>query len=263
MLSIKGKTALVTGASSGIGKELATIHAERGGNLVIVARNKESLEELKIQLEKNYMVSVHIIVKDLSLPQAPEDVYKEVKEKGISIDFLINNAGFGGQGKFIERKWEQDLAMINVNVLALTALTRLFLPDFVKRNSGRVLNVSSTAALMPGPLQAIYYATKAFVTSFSNALAEELRGTNVTITTLMPGFTETQFAKISGMDKTALFNKPFSARKVAVDGYNGMLDGKLNVISGVTLIQRLILAAVPFVPRKMMLRSIRKLQEVK
>jgi short-subunit dehydrogenase len=147
-------------------------------------------------------------------------------------------------------------------VVALTALTRFFLPDFVNRNEGRLLNVSSTASLMAGPLQAVYYATKAYVTSFSNALAEELRGTHVTVTALLPGPTETEFASNSGMDRTSLFNRTFSARSVAEDGYNAMLAGKLNVISGVTLTQRVMIAAIPFVPRKTVLRRIRRMQEV-
>jgi hypothetical protein len=200
------------------------------------------------------------IVEDLSLPQASKEIYEELKEEEISIDFLINDDGFGGQGGFFERKWELDLAMTNVNILALTALTRLFLPDFVKRNSGRILNVSSTAALTPGPPQAVHHATKAYVT-FSNALGEELSDTHIRVTALMPGATETQFAKTSGMDKTVMFRKTFSARRVAEDGYNGMIAGKLNVISSVSFAQRLMLAAIPFIPKRMLLRSIRKMAE--
>lgn len=262
MTTVQGRTALITGASSGIGRELAGLHAKSGGNLVIVARGKEALEELKRELETKHSVSVYVIVKDLSLPDAAKEVYDDVKRQGITVDFLINNAGFGGQGKFHERAWEKDLAMIQVNVLALTALTRFFLPDFVQRNSGKVLNVSSTAALMPGPLQAVYYATKGFVTSFSNALAEELHDTAVTVTALMPGATETQFARVSGMDKTKLFSHGASARRVAEDGYNGMLKGKLNVISGLSIGQRIATSLIPFLPRKMLLRTVRTMQEV-
>ncbi|MBD3318266.1 MAG: SDR family NAD(P)-dependent oxidoreductase [Chitinivibrionales bacterium] len=262
MPSTQRKTALITGASSGIGKELATIHAEQGGDLVVVARGKEALEGLKNDLETKHSINVYILIKDLSDSQAPGRIYDEVKEKGLTVDYLMNNAGFGGRGKFHERQWERDLAMIQVNVLALTALTRFFLPDFVNRNSGKILNVSSTAALVPGPLQAVYYATKSYVTSFSNALAEELHDAKVTVTALMPGATETQFAKVSGMDKTALFNKTFSARTVAKEGYNGMLAGKLNVFSA-PVMQRVMTAAIPFIPRKMLLRTVRKMQEVK
>ena len=156
-----------------------------------------------------------------------------------------------------------DLAMINLNLVALTALTRFFLPDFVKRNSGKILNVSSTASLMPGPLQAVYYATKAYVTFFSNAIAEELHDTNVTVTNLMPGATETEFAKVSGMDKTDLFKKTHSARKVAEDGYKAMLKGKLDVISGVSGSQKLMMGLVPLMPKKLLLSQVRKMQEVK
>jgi len=257
------KTALITGASTGIGKELAIIHAEKGGDLVIVARNKVKLEELKTELEKKYSVKVMVIAKDLGTPSAPKEIFDEVKKAGIKVDFLINNAGFGGVGKFHEREWELDLAMINLNIIALTTLTRLFLPDFVKRNEGRILNVSSTASLLPGPLQAVYFATKAYVTYFSNALAEELSDTNITVTALLPGATETEFGRVSGMDKTSMFQKTASARTVADDGYNGMLKGKLDVITGVTFAQRIMFAMVPFVPKKMLLKQVRQMQEVK
>lgn len=257
------KVALVTGASTGIGKEFANIHAETGGDLIIVARRKEKLESLKAELEKQYKVHVMVIAKDLSQPVAPREIYTEVKSAGIEVDYLINNAGFGGVGKFHERAWEQDLAMINLNIVALSALSRFFLPDFVKRNKGRILNVSSTASLMPGPLQAVYYATKAYVTYFSNALAEELCDTDVTVTALLPGATETEFGQVSGMDKTTLFDKPFGARGVAEDGYKGMLNGKLDVISGVSGAQKMMFKMLPFLPKKTILKQIKKMQEVK
>lgn len=164
------KVALITGASSGIGKELAIIHAENGGDLVLVARRENKLLELKQELKNKYHINVEIIVKDLTQLKAPQDIYDEVTKKGIEIEYLINNAGFGGHGKFHERSIEDDLAMINLNIVALTLLSKLFLPDFVKRNSGRILNVSSTASFMPGPLQAVYFATKSYVTFLSNAM---------------------------------------------------------------------------------------------
>lgn len=255
-------TALITGASSGIGKELAKIHAERGGDLVIVARSKDKLLQLKKDLETTYKVKVEIIVKDLTYTNAPKEIYDEVIQRGIQIHYLINNAGFGGHGKFYERAWEQDLSMINLNVIALTALTRYFLPDFVKRNHGKILNTSSTASYLPGPLQAVYYASKAFVTFFSNAIAEELHDTKVTVTNLMPGVTETGFAKTSGMDKTDLFEKAVSPYSVALDGYNGMLKGKLDVVSGLTGPQKVMIAAIPFMPKKMLLKQVRQMQEI-
>lgn len=254
------KVALITGASSGIGREFARIHASRGGNLVIIARSEDKLRELKEELEKKYQVNVKIIVKDLTSPQASQEIYNEVKEAGIKIDYLINNAGFGGRGFFHERPMELDLQMIQVNIVALTTLTRLFLPDFVQRNEGKILNVSSTAALMPGPLQAVYYATKAYVAFFSNAIAEELRDTNITVTNLMPGATDTGFAKTSDMNNTGVFAKPVSPETVAKEGYEGMLKGKLDVISGLSMSQRLMMATIPFAPKKMLLKQVYDLQ---
>ncbi len=257
------KVALITGASTGIGREFARIHAAKGGDLIIIARREDKLNELKSELENKHSVQVMVIAKDLSNTDAPKEIYDEVKEAGIEIDFLINNAGFGGHGKFHERPWEKDLAMINVNILALTALTRFFLPDFVKRNSGKILNTSSTASLMPGPLQAVYFATKAFVTYFSNALSEELKDTKVTVTNLMPGATETEFAQTSGMDKTDLFKNTFSARDVAQSGYSAMEKGQMDVIAGVTFGQKMMMNMIPLMPKKMVLKQIHDMQKVK
>ena len=256
------KTALITGASSGIGRELAHIHAATGGNLVLVARSTQKLNELKIELESKYEIIAAVITNDLTAPNAARELYDEVKSLHIEVDYLINNAGFGGIGKFIERKLEEDVSMIQLNVVALTQLTHLFSKDFVKRASGKVLNVSSTASLIPGPLQATYYATKAFVTSFSNALSEELRGTGVTVTNLMPGATDTDFGKVSGMDKTKLFDAPVSALQVAQDGYDAMLSGEIDIISGLTFSQKLLMKMMPFMPKKMVLKQIREMQEV-
>lgn len=254
-------TALITGASSGIGKELAKIHASNGGNLVITARNLVMLKELKVELESQYLISVYVISKDLSHPNAAQEIYEEVKMQGIRIDYLINNAGFGGRGYFYEREVEKDLSMIQVNVLTLTHLTRLFLADFVKRNSGKILNVSSTAALIPGPLQAVYYATKAYVTSFSNAVYKEIADTNVTMTALMPGAVDTGFADASDMKNTPLFAHSVRPENVAKEGYDGMIKGKMNVIAGVSFIQRLFLAFTPLVPKKVMLDQIFNMQK--
>jgi short-subunit dehydrogenase len=256
------KVALITGASSGIGKELAFIHAEKGGDLILIARSEDKLKQLKAELEEKYSIKVKVIVKDLTEANSTLEIYNVVKNDGIKVDYLINNAGFGGRGKFHERAWEQDLAMINLNIVALTSLTRYFLPDFVADNKGKILNVSSTASLLPGPLQAVYYATKAYVTSFSNAIAEELHDTKITVTALLPGATETEFANTSGMDKTDLFAKAASARSVALDGYNAMIAGKLEVISGLTFGQKMMLAAIPLTPKKVLLSQIRKMQEI-
>ena len=255
------KIALITGASSGIGMELAKIHAKNNGDLVIVARRKKKLEQLKKELENDLQCKVTIINKDLSKINSAKEIYDEVKKAKIKVDYLINNAGFGGNGYFHQRKWQDDLQMIQLNIITLTALTRLFLNDFVKENSGKILNVSSTASLLPGPLQAVYFATKAFVTSFSNAVSQELHNTKVTVTALLPGATETEFAKTANMEKSKLFSKPFSAFKVAKDGYYGMLKGKLNVISGLTFGQKLIMKTIPFTPKKILLKYIYKMQQ--
>jgi short-subunit dehydrogenase len=256
------KVALITGASTGIGKELAGIHAENGGDLVIVARGKEKLDALKVALEKKHKVKVAVIAKDLAAPNAAREIYDEITKSGIEIEFLINNAGFGALGKFHELELERQVNMINLNITALTVLTRLLLPEFVRKNKGKILNVSSTASFMPGPLQAVYYASKAYVTFLSNALAEELQGTKVTVTNLMPGATETEFGAVSGMDKTELFKKPVTARSVAQDGYKAMIKGKMDVISGLTTGQKMMMAMIPFMPKKMLLKQVRQMQEV-
>lgn len=254
-----GKIALITGASSGIGRELSKIHSANGGDLVIVARGEEQLNQLKRELQKTYHNNIYVIVKDLSTSNAPKEIYNEVKSQNIEIDYLINNAGFGGQGYFHERDWEKDLAMINVNIVALTNLTRLFLPDFVKKNSGRILNTSSSASLCPGPLQAVYFASKAYVTSFSNALASELSDTHITVSSLMPGATKTRFAETSGMEKTALFKKTSDAYDIAIKGYRGMLDGRLDIIAGVNpIVARLMKCG----PKKQVMKFVKRGQEV-
>ncbi len=256
------EVALITGASSGIGLELARIHAERGGDLIIVARRKEKLTELKEELEQNNGVSVKAIARDLSKPGAAKALFDQISESGIAVEYLINNAGFGLRGKFHELSWDRQQEMINLNMVSLTELMHLFLPQMVSRNSGKILNTSSTASFLPGPLQALYYASKAYVTYLGNAIAEELYDTNVSITTLMPGATETEFAAVSGMDKTGLFENTVSARSVAEEGYEGMLKGKLDVVSGLTTAQSFMMKSIPFTPKKMLLKQVRKMQEV-
>lgn len=253
-------TALITGAAGGIGKEFAKIHASKGENIVAVDLNVEGLQTLKTELEQQFGIEVYTIVKNLTSTTAAEEIYQETKRHNIQIDYLINNAGFGGIGKFHERPWEKDLAMIQVNVLALTALTRYFLPDFVARNSGKILNVSSTVSLVPGPLQAVYFASKAYVTSFSHSLYGELEDTNVSVTALLPGATKTNFGATSGMNKTNIYKQPAKASDVAKDGYNAMMNGELQVIAGLPFTQRLEIALAPLMPKKMLIERIRKEQ---
>lgn len=255
------KTALITGASSGIGKELAKIHSENGGNSILVARRESNLIELKKELEEKYNVVVTPIAKDLTKSGSAKELFDDIKQRNIQVDYLLNNAGFGLRGKFHELPWERQLEMINLNMTAVTELMYLFLPEMVARNSGKILNTSSTASFMPGPLQAVYYASKSYVKFLSNAIAEELYDTNITITNLMPGVTDTEFGKTAGMEKSELFKNPVSASKVAKEGYEAMLKGKLDVISGLTFPQKMMISFVPFTPKKILLRQIRKMQE--
>lgn len=257
------KVALITGASSGIGKELAEIHARHGGDLVLVARRASVLNKLKDQLEKKYAVRVEVMVKDLSIESAAQEIYETIQQKNIQIEYLINNAGFGGQGIFHARDWETDRSMMQVNMITPSHLCRLFIPDLLKNGAGKILNVSSTASFMPGPNQAVYFATKSYMQFFTNALWSELEGTGVTVTNLMPGATKTEFAKTSGMDKTGLFENTASAKSVAEDGYNGMLVGKIDVISGLALSHKIMMAMIPFTPKKMLLDNIKKMQSIK
>mgnify|MGYP001802036158 CR=1 FL=1 len=255
------QTALITGASSGIGEQFAHIHAQRGGDLVLVARRADKLISLKTLLEDKHQIKAFVLVADLAEEGSAEKIFEEVHALGLTIDILINNAGFGGRGVFHEQDWQSNRDMIQVNIVALAQLTRLFLPGMVERNRGRVLNVSSTAGELPGPLQVVYFATKAFVTSFSNALVEELRDTAVTVTALLPGATESEFAETSGMANTPLFQNAVPPSSVAEDGYAAMMAGKLDVVSGIPASRRAMYALVPFLPKRMLLREVRKTQE--
>lgn len=258
------KTALITGSTGGLGSCFVHLHASAGGNLILVGRGEKKLNEQAEQMKKRYGVEVNFIEVDLSKPEAAQHIYDTCKQNNWTVDYLINNAGFGGQGDFSrERSMEQDMSMIAVNIETPTRLCKLFLKDMIERGSGKVLNVSSTAAIMPGPLQAVYYATKAYVTSWSNSLWRELKGTGVTVTALMPGAMKTGFANAGGLDKTKLFSNPVSPDKVAKDGYEGMLKGKLNVISGLPGWQKAFMSMAPLMPKKMMLNFVYNQQLVK
>ena len=254
---MKKKTALITGSYGGLGTCFVNIHAKQGGNLILVGRSQSKLDEQAETVRKEFGVNVKTIAADLSRSDAAQMIYDTCKENGWSVDYLINNAGFGGQGDFArERTMEQDMSMIAVNIETPTRLCKLFLPDFINRGSGKVLNVSSTAATMPGPLQAVYYATKAYVTSWSNALWRELKGTGVTVTALMPGAMQTGFAKTGGLSDTKLFANAVDPTKVAQDGYEGMLKGKLNVTSGLPGWQTPMMKLAPLFPKKTMLNFV-------
>ena len=257
------KTALITGASSGLGMELARLHAQNGDALVLVARNKEKMLQLEAELTKKYGTTVTVIAKDLSLPTAPEEVYEKVKDKGIEVEYLINNAGFGGRGTFAERPMEQEMMMIQVDIVALTKLTKLFLPEMISRGHGRILNVSSPAGEMPGPLQAVYYASKAYVTSLSNAIWYEAKETGVTVTTLLPGAMDSGFTRASDMQDTKMFEHMVSPAIVAKAGFNGMMQGKMTVTGGLTLMQKAFTHLAHFFPKKMLMKQIYDMQQLK
>lgn len=257
------KTALITGASNGIGLELARVHARQGDNLVLVARNKKKLDELKAELETSYKVKVHTIGKDLSVKNAAHDVFNEVKTLSLNIDFLINNAGFGHYGKFVENPWEKEEQMIQLNITALTQFTKIFLPGMIKRGSGKIMNVASVAAFLPGPLMAVYYATKAYVLSFSEAINNEVRDKGVTVTALCPGPTASGFQSAAEIDGIPLFdsNKIPSSKQVAEYGYKAMMKGKAVAIHGFQ--NRLMVGSLRLSPRNMVVKLVRMIQDKK
>jgi short-subunit dehydrogenase len=253
-------TALITGASNGIGLELAKVHASKGGDLVLVARNKSKLDELKKELESEYKVSVYTIGKDLSAINSAQEVYDETNKQNIQIDYLINNAGFGDFGMFVETEWNKELQMINLNITTLTQFTKLYLQDMVKRRSGKIMNVASTAAFQPGPTMAVYFATKAYVLSFSEAVNNEVSDKGVTLTTLCPGATESGFQAAAAMEESNLVKgkKLPTSKEVAEYGYAAMMKGKTVAIHG--LMNWIMANSVRFIPRAIVVKVTRKIQ---
>jgi short-subunit dehydrogenase len=255
------KTALITGASSGIGKELAIIHASKGGNLVLVARRVEELELLKSKLEDKYKVEVSIFQQDLSKQDSAKSVYGFCKQNNIEIEYLMNNAGFGGHGNFVDRPMEKDVEMIHLNIQSLVELSHLFLQDMKKRKSGKILNTASTAGFLPGPLQATYFATKAFVVSFSKGISHELKPHGISVTALCPGPVKTEFEYVAGMGESNMFKNGATAYSTALKGYNSMMKGKRICISdsGLNFAIRFLL---PFAPDSLILKAIEKMQTI-
>lgn len=254
------QTALITGASNGIGLELAHIHAQKGGNLVLIARSKEKLEQLALQLSSQYGIQVKIIAQDLSLPNAAQAVFAQTQAWDIPIDILINNAGFGGHGRFFERDLAKEQQMIQLNISALTELTHLYLQEMITRKQGKILNISSTASFMPGPLQAVYYATKAYVTSFSQAIAEEVREYDINVTALCPGAVATGFVEAGNLQGVSVWKNAKSAKSVAQYGYQAMERGEL-VAFNESKLKFAVNWVIPLLPRKLVLKLSRMAME--
>ena len=255
-------TALITGASNGIGLELARIHAANGDDLVLVARSANKLSEIKAELEQKHRIKVIVLAKDLSARDAAQDVYNETNRADININYLINNAGFGDFGMFTETDWHKEQQMIDLNITCLTQLTKLYLKDMVKRGNGKIMNVASTAAFQSGPTMAVYYATKAYVLSFSDAIDNEVRDKGVTVTALCPGATESGFQAAAAMENSALVKgrKLPSSKEVAEYGYRAMMKGKTVAIHG--LLNYIMANSVRFLPRSIVVKVTRKIQDV-
>ncbi|KUG08618.1 SDR family NAD(P)-dependent oxidoreductase [Solirubrum puertoriconensis] len=255
------KTALITGASSGIGLELARIFAREKHRVVLVARNRKALEQLQQELQQQHGIEALVLPADLGQREAPQQLFEELQRRGIAVDYLINNAGFGDFGFFAETEWTKEEQMLDVNIRTLTHLTKLFLPGMVQRRSGRIMQLASTAAFQPGPLMAVYYATKAYVLSFSEAIANELQGTGVTVTALCPGPTASGFQDAAALNDSKLVKgkKLPTSAEVAEYGYRAFMQGETVAVHG--LMNSLMAQSVRFAPRRMVTALVRRMSE--
>jgi short-subunit dehydrogenase len=255
------RLAVITGASSGIGRELARVHAEHGGNLVIVARREDRLASLADELREENGVTVYALARDLSEPGAAAALVADLDRAELEPEILVNNAGFGGRGAFADQDLARNARMVRLNVTALMELTGHLLPRMLRAGRGHVLNVGSTAGMVPGPFQAVYFATKAFVNSFSEALAEEVRGSGVTVTVLCPGPTASEFAATAGMaDAPGFQGKVPGSREVAEYGYRAMLEGRDLVVHGAQM-KLLMHGALRALPRRAVVKLVRRSQQ--
>ncbi len=253
------QTVLITGASSGIGLELAKVFAREKYNLVLVARNQDTLQEIADDLMRHYSVDAIVIPADLAKPEAPEEIFTTLQKKDIRIDILVNNAGFTNYGSFPTLDTTQEINLVKVNIEAVLHLTRLALPDMLERKSGKILNVASTASFLPGPLMANYYASKAYVRSLSEATHQELKGFGITVSCLCPGPTATNFGKVEDAQNSLLFRmSTMKATKVAEAGFRGLMKGKRVILPGFS--NKLIPFYTRLIPTSMALKVVAWLQ---
>jgi uncharacterized protein len=256
-------TALITGASTGIGYALSRYFAADHHNLVLVARQEQRLQQVADELRRDFGVTAKVLVADLSRPDAPQLILDTARKESLQVEYLVNNAGIGLGGKFADTDVMVELGMMQLNMTALVHLTKLFLPDMLARRSGRIMNVASTAAFQPGPLMAVYFATKSFVLSFSEAIANELNGTGVTVTALCPGPTESEFQKRAHIENTRLVKSKLmgmmTSEAVAKIGYAGFMSGKRLVIPG--LLNKIGVQSTRVSPRAVTTQIARMMQE--
>ncbi|MFC2087563.1 SDR family NAD(P)-dependent oxidoreductase [Bacteroidota bacterium] len=245
------KYALITGASSGIGAEFAKLFARNKHHLVLVARRKDKLLQLAAGLEKVYSINTLVIQADLSQADSAREIFRQVQNQSIAINYLVNNAGFYIKGGFSETSWEEEQQLIRMQCLSYTGLTKLFLPGMLRQGSGGILNIGSTGSFVPGPYNAVYCAAKSFVLSFSEALARELKGSGVTVTALCPGGTKTDFQDFESR-KNSVFFPVMEASKLAEIGYTALMKGKRVVVPGVS--NKILVFMVRFIPRNLVTR---------
>jgi len=249
-------TALITGASSGLGADFARYHASKKGDVILTARREDKLTALKEELEGKFGITAHVFALDLGAPGGADQLYDAIKGAGLQVNVLINNAGFGGHGPHIERDLAEENAMIDLNIKALVTLTHRFGQDMVAQGGGKILNVGSTAGFVPGPMQAVYFATEAFVNSFSQAIDQELRSKGVTCTVLAPGYVETEFAQAANLEGTQMV-KAGGAKSfdVAKCGYDAMAQSALVAIND-TRLSFMMNWIIPLLPRRQVLKTV-------
>jgi len=255
------QTALITGASRGIGLALANVFARENHNLILVARSEDELKEIQTELSEKHGVNVVVFPRDLTEPTAVQQLFEQIEQQNLTVDILVNNAGYGDYGEFASGDWKKLQGMILLNVLALTHLSRLFLPSMIQRGSGKILNLGSTAAFQPGPMMAVYFATKAYVLSFSEAIAAEAEDSGVTVTTLCPGPTQSNFINASNMDQIAgmgsvATDKLSTAAEVAEYGYASLQKGKVIAVPGI--LNKFLAFSPRLTPRKVIREGVKK-----